>query len=364
MQIYYEGEQASLFAQDCLSGKTYPEPSPAERPKAKISALSLKKRLALQYPDYMYLDLTTGAGNLVGGFEWETRSPLDGGYLMLNTGESPRDEEESSLSQILQERVPEKYYLSPKSCLSILRRAWAHGKELPWKLREALLVQAGIQVPEYDRDTGITAYHINQRNEGIDLHGVAGALMATQNMQMQTFVTGTMCLNDQGGQVMDVSEDVSGTLRAQEHGHQPLVFGNHGMDGRCDGPLNVMPTVGANYGSGGNNIPLVEDNSPVCIIGNVIDRGPKHGGNSIGCQKNLCYTITTKDRHAVFTAPKLLRRLTPLECERLQGFPDGWTDVPTASDSARYRALGNSVAIPCVDYLMGACAALLRDMYK
>ena len=48
----------------------------------------------------------------------------------------------------------------------------------------------------------------------------------------------------------------------------------------------------------------------------------------------------------------LIRRLTPLECERLQGYPDGWTDVPGASDSARYKALGNSVAIPCVEYLM------------
>ncbi len=39
----------------------------------------------------------------------------------------------------------------------------------------------------------------------------------------------------------------------------------------------------------------------------------------------------------------LIRRLTPLECERLQGFPDGWSDIPGASDSARYKALGNSV---------------------
>ena len=41
--------------------------------------------------------------------------------------------------------------------------------------------------------------------------------------------------------------------------------------------------------------------------------------------------------------PRLIRRLTPLECERLQGFPDGWTDIPNASDSSRYKALGNSV---------------------
>ena len=55
----------------------------------------------------------------------------------------------------------------------------------------------------------------------------------------------------------------------------------------------------------------------------------------------------------------LIRRLTPLECERLQGFPDGWTDIPGASDSARYKALGNIVAIPCVEFIMSRNAAAL-----
>ena len=56
----------------------------------------------------------------------------------------------------------------------------------------------------------------------------------------------------------------------------------------------------------------------------------------------------------------LIRRLTPLECERLQGFPDDWTDIPGASDSARYKALGNSVAIPCVEFIMSRIAAAFR----
>ncbi len=55
-------------------------------------------------------------------------------------------------------------------------------------------------------------------------------------------------------------------------------------------------------------------------------------------------------------ANQLIRRLTPLECERLQGFPDGWTLTETASDSARYKALGNSVAIPCVVYVLHGIA--------
>lgn len=193
------------------------------------------------------------------------------------------------------------------------------------------------------------AFHLNQRNEVIDTGNITGALMAVQNMQMQTFVAAfaagagesaggvgyserisptlkasssgnmapsVLCLSDQGGQVMGCSEDVSATLRSQEHGHQPavLLFDNHRQDCRYDGPLQVAPTMQESYGTGGNNTPLIVED----------------GGT-----------------------PQLIRRLTPLECERLQGFPDGWTDLPGASDSARYRALGNSVAIPCVKFVLG-----------
>lgn len=167
-----------------------------------------------------------------------------------------------------------------------------------------------------------------------------------------------LCINDQGGQVMELSEDMTGTLRAQEHGHQPLVFENHGIDARYHQVGDVAPTMSARYGTGGNNVPLVE--KPIyCITGNAIDRKPENGGNGIGYQENVMYTLNTMDRHAVcystddlYTCEPagdkdlpflLIRRLTPLECERLQGFPDGWTDIPGASDSARYKALGNSV---------------------
>lgn len=46
-----------------------------------------------------------------------------------------------------------------------------------------------------------------------------------------------------------------------------------------------------------------------------------------------------------------VRRLTPLECERLMGFPDGWTDIPGASDTARYKALGNSMCVPVMRWI-------------
>ena len=64
---------------------------------------------------------------------------------------------------------------------------------------------------------------------------------------------------------------------------------------------------------------------------------------------------------------QLIRRLTPWECELLQGFPLDWTDIPSASDSARYRALGNSVPVPCVEFIMKslqAVAAMEADVMQ
>ena len=567
MQTYKEAEQLSMFGQDLWHGRTCPAPSARERPRAKTSESFWRRSSALNAIPFQSLDLTPGAGNLLGEFYWELISPWRGGASTLNTGVSPRDAKGSSLSQILQADPPLKYYLSPKACLGILRRAFERGKELPKKLERALKIQAGLMRPD-GQPTGLEAYHINQRDEGIDLHGVSGALLATTNMQMQTFVTqpddavegfdgyngdltgdvaatlgincgmstgrngvmafaanqrdevrdlhdlagalgaqpgmkqqtfvaegvvtkgngdcflseerhtaltagggqagqgypcvltaafsagqgskaggigyqeecsptlkaaesGTnmvssiLCLNDQGGSVMDCSENVSGTLRAQEHGHQPLVYENHGVDSRYTGPHKVAPTMSARYGTGGNNTPLVEQEADaICIAGNTVDRQPQNGGNGLGCQDELAYTLTATDRHCIYARQRvdefkdgkvvstqsarqhkdatdlvvdvagldcrnavengdlcgtlqkgtsgsslnsihpirnglLIRRLTPLECERLQGFPDGWTDIPGASDSARYKALGNSVAIPCVEFIMSRIAAAL-----
>lgn len=325
----------------------------------------------------------------------------------------------------------------------------------------------GSRVAE-EKQVDIFAFHINQREETINLNGISGALMATTNMQMQTFVAEGMrkfesaekkeeclCLNDQGGERMDVSVDITATLRAGMSGHPPLVMGiqqgsagteeipdpalteeaetggnnqqilfeNHGIDARYTGPHEVAPTMSARYGTGGNNVPLVSDMpESYCIAGNIIDREVQNGGNGLGCQPDISYTLTSADRHAVFSRQrsdeflqnrvtatqsarqhkdatdlvcepyqntvgtigytdhkginnqyvsedkcivenrKLIRRLTPLECERLQSFPDHWTDIPGASDSARYKALGNSVAIPCVDFVLRGIAYFLRKM--
>ena len=425
MQTYFEGEQASLFAPDTFAGRMFQAASAQARRTGRISGLSWRKLLDYIAPDYQFLDLSSDAGNLLGQYEWTTRSALHGGCWLRNTGTSPRDAIESFLSQILQAHPPKKYYLTTAACLGILRRAEERGKPLPKALDTALRIQAGLIGSTNGRgkknlSDEPVAFAQNQRDEVRDLHNIAGALGAQPGMKQQTFIAsfsagagataGTigyaeevaptlkgspsencmpsvMCLHDQGGQRMDVCENMTGTLRASEKGHQPLVYENHGVDARIRESGEVSPTVTARYGTGGGNTPLVQEpNEVYCIVGNIIDRQPENGGNGCGYQENLAYTITTVDRHAVYARQRvdefknddiastqsarqakdatdlvvepdrqhaqLIRRLTPLECERLQGFPDDWTNIPGASDSARYRALGNSVAIPCVEFIM------------
>jgi DNA (cytosine-5)-methyltransferase 1 len=90
------------------------------------------------------------------------------------------------------------------------------------------------------------------------------------------------------------------------------VFENHGTDSRIK-PVDVCPTVTSRWGTGGNNVPLSMRQMAV-------------------------------------------RRLTPTECERLQGFPDNYTNIPwrkapESPDGPRYKALGNSWAVPVVAWI-------------
>ncbi len=360
---------------------------------------------------------------------------------------------------------------------------------------------------------------MNQRHEVIETPEITGALLATQNQQMQTFITEEplLCVADQGGERMDIYDNMVGTLKASMAGkvpmvlgstkpnaeicedvsptltasagsgggNAPLLFDNHRRDCRYDGPLDVAPTLMRHLGTGGNNSPLVatptvysldakgsnsmkspnpfsgcretelartldtsnpdpsknqggiailqesQEENPepsICIAGNIIGREVEHGGNGFGFQEEISYTLTGADRHAVLPYQevvgalmcrdckgvndryveankcvidgsyqetvgalcssddkginnqyvsqdkcvidqqptinrKLIRRLTPLECERLQGFPDHWTEIPKCSDSARYKALGNSVAVPCVDFVLRGVAWVLQKMY-
>ena len=412
MQTYFEGDQVSLFDQDTSAGKTSWAYSAQARRTGRISGLSWSQLLDYIAPPYQFLDLTPGAGNLLGQFEWEMRSALHGGAFLRNTGPSPRDATESCLSQILEDHPPKKYYLTTAACLGILRRAKERGKPLPKALDTALRIQAGlIGLPEgrektvpFDDSAVLAQPGMKQQTFAASFSAGASATAGTIGYAEEVAPTlkgspsgncmpSVMCLHDQGGQRMDVCENMTGTLRANEKGHQPLVYENHGVDARIRESSEISPTVTARFGTGGGNTPLVQEpNEVYCIVGNIIDRQPENGGNGCGYQQDLAYTLTALDRHAVYARQRvdefkndniastqsarqakdatdlvvesdrqyaqLIRRLTPLECERLQGFPDGWTNIPGASDSARYRALGNSVPVPCVEFIMKSLQAV------
>lgn len=331
---------------------------------------------------------------------------------------------------------------------------------------------------------------------------------------------GTICLNDQGGNRMDVTKDITCTLRAKSN-HPPCVmdsavFDNHGKDTRFSGPIDVAPTISATYGTGGNNQPFVVENPKTydvrftsegtinarsnvyesdtartidtsgnapdsnqggiavvesyALQGSMIGRDDKNGPRGDGVNEEVSFTLNTVDKHAVVYAidresfncgqnyarnlgitedgisstlnaqgpsavatptyssskasfftnaekelantlvatdykdPPLIngndgieytvRRLTPTECARLQGFPDWWcSDLgiknPTIddlrtwydifethrkvtgsyskaktlkqiskwlknphSDSAEYKMWGNGVALPNVCFVL------------
>ena len=162
--------------------------------------------------------------------------------------------------------------------------------------------QGGIAVVE---PGGMSAFHINQRDEVIDLQGKSGALMATRNMQMQTFVLqGSMIGRDDrnGPQGSGINEDVSFTLDATDR---------HAV---------VQPTY--------------------CTSKN---------SHFTRAEKELANTLVATDYkdppviNDVKTEPEyIVRRLTPTECARLQGFPDWWcsglgTEKPTEDDLAFWR---------------------------
>ena len=198
-------------------------------------------------------------------------------------------------------------------------------------------------------------------------------------------------LNDQEGGTMNVTYDITGTLRAAEHGHQPIVF-----DARGNGGNNVVPTITGDHESRITDYTaLAVEQKPTVSYG--IGNGQAHAyaskeksgtldtmhdAQAVAIEYSGCLNPWDTQARRVYgkdgTFPSLpsretaggnqqavlagqrtrwiVRRLTPTECERLQGFPDGWTDIGEwtdtkgkkhkPADSPRYKALGNSIALP------------------
>ena len=220
-------------------------------------------------------------------------------------------------------------------------------------------------------------------------------------------------LMDQGGAIMSVMDDQAGTIRAEMGGHPPIVLEKSiWVDRHVNiGTDDLAPTLCAKYGTGGNNMPCVID-EPIAYAQNATDsrvlpinddvcptlntrigsggpnapliREPIGAGNfPVMCNAQHCYNIENDKTPCLIARAGtggnnipmsledtnmnemkyVVRRITPRECERLQGFPtkgeigpDGkvmerdYTDIPwpkgQCPDSHRYKALGNSMAVP------------------
>lgn len=209
--------------------------------------------------------------------------------------------------------------------------------------------------------------NIVDRNSAMNGSGISENVSSTLN------ATDRHCVCMATGQAgAEITENLSPTIICAHE--QPVLFDNHAQDSRVVGPLDIAPSVAAKYGTGGGNTPLVLCKPIVRRITDLeCERLQGHPDNwtnisgahevpltayAVDCRNltendELSATLQAKSNggHSLnYQNPVILggvvRRLTPLECERLQGFPDNWTNVPGASDSKRYKAIGNSIALP------------------
>ena len=175
--------------------------------------------------------------------------------------------------------------------------------------------------------------------------------------------------NSEQARSIGYSEELAPTLNAECGGNKPAILDmSHANDAirECG---DVVPTLQSRMGTGGNQVPLIYQK-----VAGTLSPGT-HAGSYNGQDAYNDMLICSVERPDAYeSAPNgTVRRLTPMECERLQGFPDGWTDIGAwtdekgkihkeSSDSARYKALGNSIALPPWKWVLKRlCAQYERD---
>jgi site-specific DNA-cytosine methylase len=178
---------------------------------------------------------------------------------------------------------------------------------------------------------------------------------------------------------------------------QQVLYENHPNDSRVTGPHDVAPTIAARFGTGGGNVPFVQNLSPVAFQpGNLARRAgsdpstevfPTLSKDSGDQNPHIAYAFDTYNQTvsntsqsirsaasdvdhvgAVFSPTMAVRRLTPEECEALQGFPKNhtrisWRGKPPEEcpDGPRYKAIGNSMATNCMHWI-GRRIQLVEDL--
>ena len=138
----------------------------------------------------------------------------------------------------------------------------------------------------------------------------------------------------EGGVVPTLNAFDNGDVRATT---LIIFYGNRVDDVRIQG--GVINTLQARMGTGGNNMPMLLR----------MREGKPGGGKGPLISEDKSLTIATANDQTLLHQSQV-RRLTPVECERLQGFPDDWTEGQ--SDTNRYKQMGNAVAVPVVEWLI------------
>lgn len=190
--------------------------------------------------------------------------------------------------------------------------------------------------------------------------------------------------NSERARSIGYAEEQSPTLNAECGGNKPAVVALD-MSHACDVIRDcgeVSPSLQARMGTGGNQVPLTYqmqgfgdyregDVASSCkqrdfkdgtdLVCAVDCRNFREGGETNGTLQAKSNGGTSYNLQNTVRTGMIVRRLTPMECERLQGFPDHWTDIGEwrdskgklrkPSDSPRYKALGNSIALPFWDFL-------------
>lgn len=175
---------------------------------------------------------------------------------------------------------------------------------------------------------------------------------------------------------MTANEELSATLQAKDNGGQSLNYINPVAepliyDARGNGDGMTSPTMTGDHNS------RVTDYTAITLQGDTVVGADLYNGTLTG-DKAVTLTAATA-KGGTNTGPSVIekiirwivRRLTPTECERLQGYPDGWTDLGEwidskgkthkDADTPRYKALGNSIALPQWYYVLGGIADRLPD---
>ena len=192
-----------------------------------------------------------------------------------------------------------------------------------------------------------------------------------------------------GGSETFYVEDIANCLQTTCHewsradGFNMIAYENHPSDSRVQEMGETCQTVTSTWGTGGGNIPFVQ-NVSYALQGS---GSTSKRSNGMGYKEEQSYTLNTTDVHgvafgwqnsshqgmsvdtisptldksktpAVYAASTAVRRLTPVECERLQGFPDNYTQIPwnkkvsvDCPDGLRYKAMGNSMAVPVMNWI-------------